>query len=182
MRASVLSHNYYVTRNTFSMSLMRTFKDEDWPATWRILEPVFRAGESYPYSPDITEKNAYKAWIETPSATYVAIDEGNEIIGTYYIRPNQPALGSHVCNCGYIVSEDARGKGTASEMCEHSQHEAIRLGFKSMQYNLVVSTNKIAVHIWKKNGFELIGTLPGAFQHRQLGFVDAFVMYKELKT
>ena len=164
------------------MNMIRSFEIRDWASTWRIMEPVFRAGESYPFSPDITEEDAYKVWIEVPSATYVAVDEGNEILGTYYVKPNQPALGAHVCNCGYIVSENSRGKGIASEMCEHSQREAITLGFKSMQYNLVVSTNVIAIHLWKRHGFEVVGTLPEAFRHPQLGFVDALVMYKKLKA
>jgi len=165
-----------------TIDMIRSFENRDWAATWRIMEPVFRTGETYPFSPEITEEGAYEVWIEVPSATYVAVDERNEILGTYYIKPNQPALGAHVCNCGYIVSESARGKGIASEMCEHSQREAIALGFRSMQYNLVVSTNKAAVHLWKKQGFEVVGALPEAFRHPRLGYVDALVMYKKLRT
>ena len=106
--------------------------------------------------------------------------EYDEVLGTYYIKPNQPDLGGHVCNCGYIVSENARGKGIASEMCEHSQHEAVRRGFRSMQYNLVVTTNEGAIRLWKRHGFEVVGTLSEAFRHPQLGYVDAHVMYKKL--
>jgi len=164
------------------MLKIRPFAETDWVATWRIIEPVFRAGETYVFSPDITEEEAYRVWVEMPSATFVAVDDSNEILGTYYIKPNQPALGDHVCNCGYIVSENARGKGVASEMCEHSQREAVTRGFRSMQYNLIVSTNEGAVRLWKKHGFDLIGTLPEAFRHPQLGYVDAYVMYKKLKT
>jgi ribosomal protein S18 acetylase RimI-like enzyme len=87
-----------------------------------------------------------------------------------------------VCNCGYIVGENARGKGLASLMCEHSQREAIRQGFRAMQYNLVVSTNEAAVRLWRKLGFVIVGTLPGAFKHPRHGYVDAFVMYKQLET
>ena len=163
------------------MIKIRTFDEGDWPAIWRIIEPVFRAGETYAFSPDITENEAHKVWIELPSATYVAVDENSEILGTYFIKPNQPELGAHVCNCGYIVAENARGRGLASNMCKHSQLEAISLGFRSMQYNIVVSTNESAVRLWKRNGFEIIGTLPKAFRHMRLGFVDAFVMYKQLE-
>lgn len=116
-----------------------------------------------------------------PSATFVAVDEDDEVIGTYYIKPNQPALGAHVCNCGYIVAENARGHGVAAAMCEHSQREALSRDFRAMQYNLVVSTNEGAIRLWKRHGFEIIGTLPKAFRHLQLGFVDAFVMYKQLE-
>ena len=161
---------------------IRAFEEKDWPAVWRIIEPVFRAGETYSFSPDITEDEAHRIWVELPSATFVAVDENFEVLGTYFIKPNQPALGAHVCNCGYIVAERARGQGLASEMCKHSQREAISLGFRSMQYNLVVSTNEGAVHLWEKNGFKIVGTLPKAFRHMRLGFVDAYVMYKRLES
>jgi len=164
------------------MIKIRRFKKPDWLIVWPIIETVFRRGETYAFSPDITENEAHNVWIEAPTATFVAIDSDNEIVGTYYIKPNQPALGAHVCNCGYIVAEKAQGKGIASIMCQHSQQEALSLGFKSMQYNLVVSTNENAIRLWKKHGFEIIGTLPSAFNHQKLGLVDAFVMYKQLKN
>ena len=164
------------------MIKIRPLEEKHWAATWQIIEPTFRAGETYVFSPDITEAEAHRIWVELPSATFIAVGEDNVILGTYYIKPNQPALGAHVCNCGYIVAENARGKGIASEMCAHSQREAIMRGFRAMQYNLVVSTNEGAVRLWKKHGFEVVGTLPKAFRHPRLGFVDALVMYKLLET
>ena len=159
---------------------IRKYQESDWDQVWPILEKVFRAGETYAYSPDISEEEAHKVWVELPQQTFVAVDNINSILGAYYIKPNQPGLGSHVCNCGYIVSEDARGKGVASKMCIHSQAEAIKLGFKAMQYNLVVSSNKGAIYLWKKLGFQVIGTLPKSFNSKSAGYVDALVMYKEL--
>lgn len=161
---------------------IRPYEPTDWPAIWRIIEPVFRAGETYPYSPEITEAEAHKVWIEMPAQTFVAVHEHKGIQGTYYIKPNQPELGAHVCNCGYIVAHNARGTGIASAMCQHSQDAAVEMGFQAMQYNLVVSTNTGAVRIWQRHGFETIGTLPKAFRHLQLGLVDAFVMYKQLSV
>lgn len=108
------------------------------------------------------------------------MDEDNNVLGTYFIKLNHPALGAHVSNCGYIVAEKARSKGIASEMCKHAQREAMSRDFRSMQYNLVVSTNEDAVRVWKRHGLEVIGVLPESFRHSQLGFVDAFVMYKQL--
>ena len=161
---------------------IRPYKEQDWPYVWRIIEPVFRAGETYPYSPEISEKEACQAWIEVPAATFVAVDVNEVILGSYYIKPNQPGLGAHVCNCGYITAGEARDRGIASAMCVHSQGEAVDRGFRAMQYNLVVSTNEGAINLWKRHGFEVIGRLPQAFQHTQLGFVDAFVMYKILSS
>ena len=156
------------------------FEEKAWPALWQIIQPVFRAGKTYAFSPDITEDEAHRVWIDMPEATFVAKDDNNRLVGTYYIKPNQPALGAHVCNCGYIVAETARGKGIASEMCTHSQREAVGRGFRAMQYNLVVSTNTGAVRLWKRHGFEVVGTLSEAFRHPRHGFVDAYVMYKIL--
>ena len=162
------------------MITIRPLAAEDWAAAWQIIEPVFRAGETYAFAPDITEAEAHKVWVKIPAATFIAEDEQKRILGTYYIKPNQPALGAHVCNCGYMVAEQARNRGIASEMCKHSQVEAVARGFRAMQYNLVVATNKAAVSLWQKHGFEVIGTLPKAFRHQRIGFVDALVMYKQL--
>lgn len=164
---------------SFGMTI-RPYRDQDWPLVWKIIKPVFRAGETYAFSPDITEEEARQVWIEKPEITFVAIEGDENILGTYYIKPNQPTLGAHVCNCGYIVAEQARGRGIASAMCEHSQREAATRGYRAMQYNLVVSTNDVAVQLWKRHGFEIIGTLPKSFRHARLGYVDAHLMYKQL--
>jgi ribosomal protein S18 acetylase RimI-like enzyme len=162
------------------MTTIRPFEKSDWAATWAVLEPVFQAGDTYSFAPNISETEAFKAWVEIPAATFVVEDDSGQILGTYYIKANQPGQGAHVCNCGYVVAEAARGQGIASAMCEHSQGEAVRRGFRSMQFNLVVSTNAGAVRLWKKLGFEIVGTVPEAFRHPTKGFVEAYVMYKKL--
>ena len=150
-----------------------------WPAVWAILEPVFRAGETYPQATDTREAEAKAYWMQPPLKSYVAVQDGT-VLGVFYIKPNQPALGAHVCNCGYAVSLTARGQGVGGMMCDWSQTEARRLGYLAMQYNLVVSTNEVAVALWQRHGFAIVGRLTKAFQHKRLGLVDAFVMYKEL--
>jgi L-amino acid N-acyltransferase YncA len=162
------------------MIKIRKFEEKDWANVWPIIETVFRKGETYPHQMETTEEEARHAWIDIPTATYVALSDKEEVIGTYYVKPNQPGLGSHVCNCGYMVAENAYGKGIGSAMCRHSQREAKKLGFKSMQFNLVVSTNERSLRLWEKHGFETVGVLPRAFNHKQKGYVDALVMYKQL--
>lgn len=159
---------------------IRPFKDSDWPQVWQILKPVFRAGDTYAFDPGITESKAREIWVKSPAATWVAVAEGGEFLGTYYIKANQGGGGKHVCNCGYVVDSKARGQGVASLMCEHSQAEAISMDFRAMQYNFVVSTNGGAVRLWQRHGFDIVGTLTNAFRHPTKGYVDAFVMYKEL--
>jgi ribosomal protein S18 acetylase RimI-like enzyme len=158
---------------------IREYREADWPFIWPILEAIIRRGDSYAFSPDMTEAETHRIWIESTSAVFVAAIDG-EIVGTYYFKPNQPCLGDHICTGGYAVSEQARRKGVASAMCEHSQQAAIARGFRAMQYNFVVSTNDSAVRLWKKHGFEVIGTIPEAFRHPTQSFVDVFIMYKKL--
>lgn len=161
--------------------VIRPYTREDWAGVWAMLEPVFRAGETYPFPPDISADAAREAWTNSPKVVFVAVDEATgQLLGTYYIKPNADGPGSHVCNCGYVVAAQARGRGVASRMCEHSQAQATSRGYRAMQYNLVVSTNEGAVRLWKKMGFDIVGTLPEAFRHPRWGFVDAHVMYKIL--
>lgn len=162
------------------MSSIRPFREADWSAVWSILEPVFRAGETYAFSPRITEAEARQVWIDHPQATYVAEDDAGQLAGTYYIKPNQPELGAHVCNCGYAVAENARGQGLGSRMCVHSLDVARDLGFRAMQYNLVAATNEGAIRVWEKHGFTVVGRLPGAFRHAGREYVDALIMHQWL--
>jgi RimJ/RimL family protein N-acetyltransferase len=159
---------------------VRQYRDSDWSAVLAIVRAALLTGDTYALAPESTDADIHRAWIELPTKTFVAYDTPGLLLGTYFIKPNQPGLGSHVCNCGYIVAAAARGRGVASRMCEHSQAEAIAMGFRAMQFNLVVATNERAVRLWERLGFAVVGRLPGAFQHRQFGYVDALVMYKSL--
>ena len=159
--------------------MIRLAETTDWPALWPILREAFSTGDTYPFPPDIKEDDACTAWIDLPDATFVAAEDG-AVLGTYYLKTNQPGLGSHICNAGYIVSKAARRRGLGRALCAHSMEEARRRGFRAMQFNLVVSNNEGAVRLWKDMGFAVIGTVPGGFKHADHGYVDAYIMYQEL--
>jgi L-amino acid N-acyltransferase YncA len=153
---------------------------EDFDNIWEIFHAVVSRGDTYTFDPAISKEEARAIWMSPQAWTYVATIDGGEVIGTYFMRANQPGLGSHVVNAGYMVKPEAQGRGIGRAMCEHSLAEARALGFLAMQYNIVVSTNEAAVALWKKMGFQIVGTLPKAFRHRELGLVDAFVMHRFL--
>lgn len=158
---------------------IREARAGDWPALWPILRGIIRAGETYAIDPELSEAGVQALWMEMPTATFVA-EQGGRILGTYYIKTNQPGGGAHVCNCGYMVGEAARGQGVAQAMCLHSQDAAKALGYRAMQFNLVLSTNTGAIRLWERLGYETVGRLPKAFDHPQAGLIDALVMYKWL--
>lgn len=158
---------------------IREATKSDWQSIWPIFSEIVSAGETYAYDPEISAEQAQKIWLEAPRKVFIFEEEG-KVLGTYYLKTNQAGPGDHVCNCGYMVSSTARGKGLATSMCEHSQQIAIDLGYKAMQFNFVASSNEGAVRLWSKLGFDTVGCLPKAFNHPKLGYVDALVMYKWL--
>ena len=161
--------------------MIREITKSDFESFWRTFSTVIQAQETYAFEPNMTLEQAFNLWCETPLKAYVFV-ENNVVLGTYYIKPNAMGPSSHICNCGYMVSNEARGKGIARLMCEHSQEKAIEFGFDAMQFNSVVSTNEVAVRLWEKLGFSIIGTIPKAYKHAQLGLVDSYIMYKWLRT
>jgi ribosomal protein S18 acetylase RimI-like enzyme len=167
---------------------IRAATDSDRDAIWRIFQEVIATGETYPIDPKISRGDALAYWFQRDAHVYVAeLDRLNrssskqpQVVGSYMLRPNQAGNGAHVANAAFIVAKDARGEGIGRAMGEHCLNEARRLGFRAMQFNFVVSTNKSAVKLWQGLGMKIVGTLPGAFRHPTRGYVDVYIMYQEL--
>ncbi len=158
---------------------IRPAEPRDAVAIAAIIMPTIREGTTYALAPDMGEADALRYWLGPDKETFVA-EENGQIVGTYYIRPNQDGGGRHVCNCGYMTSPAATGRGIARQMCQHSLNHARSRGYRAMQFNFVVSSNTRAVGLWQSLGFEIVGRLPGAFHHPSKGYIDAFVMYQML--
>jgi GNAT superfamily N-acetyltransferase len=158
---------------------IREIQPGEFDRAWPIFRAVIAAGDTYSYPPDLDCEQARAMWTTPPSRCFVA-ERAGEILGLYMLRPNQPGLGDHVANAGYMVSAHARGQGIASAMCEHSLDEARRSGFSAMQYNFVVSSNEGAVRLWQRHGFAIVGCVPGAFRHATRGPTDIYVMHRAI--
>lgn len=158
---------------------IRRATDADFDGLWEVFHEVVSGGDTYTYDPATTKEEARALWMGEGKATYVAILDG-EVVGTYLLKANQPGLGSHVANAGYMVRRSAAGRGVGRAMCEHSLEEARQQGFQAMQFNAVVSTNAPAVALWQKMGFRIVGTVPKAFRHSRAGLVDLYVMHRFL--
>ena len=161
------------------MPEIRPATNEDRDAIWKIFRAVFGPGETYAVDPHMSREEALAYWFRPGTHTYVA-EQNRHVVGTCILKPNQAGPGSHVANAAFMVAPDSRGQGIGRAMGEHCLSEARRLGFRAMQFNFVVSTNTSAIHLWERLGFRIVGTLPGAFQHPQKGYVDVYVMYRSL--
>lgn len=159
--------------------VIRLAQDADFDGIWEIFHAVVSKGDTYTYDPETTQEGARTLWMAPGIATYVALLDG-EVVGTYILKANQPGLGSHVANAGYMVHPERAGRGIGRALCAHSLDEARRAGFLAMQFNAVVSTNEAAVALWQKMGFDIVGTVPKAFRHRQPGLVDLYIMHRFL--
>ncbi len=159
---------------------IRAAEEGDWPAIWAIIEPIIREGETLAVDRESDEDVGRAYWMAPGKSVFVALDEAGGIVGSYTLRANSTGPAAHVANAGYAVRGDQRGKGIAQLLCRHSLETARAQGYRAMQFNLVVSTNERAVRLWQHMGFAIVGTLPGAFRHPRLGYVDAYVMFQSL--
>jgi len=161
--------------------MIREMTKSDFESFWSTFSAIIQAQETYALDPEMSLEQAFTLWCRIPSKTYVFV-ENNVVLGSYFLKPNAMGPSSHICNCGYMVSNEQSGKGIARKMCEHSQKQAVELGFEAMQFNNVISTNQVAVQLWESLGFTIIGKIPRGYKHGRLGYVDSYVMYKWLKN
>jgi GNAT superfamily N-acetyltransferase len=158
---------------------IRKAQQEDYEAIWEVFSAVIKTGDTYVFDPATPYLGLQKYWLAEGIDTFVAIDN-EQVVGTYFIKPNQIDLGNHIANCGYMVHPRHHGKGIGRSLCEHSIAFAKEKNYVGIQFNIVVSTNTVAVRLWQKCGFQIIGTTPKGFRHQTLGLVDTYIMYKSL--
>lgn len=163
------------------MVVVRPIEDADWPVFFPVFQGIVAAGESYAYPLDLTAAQASALWVEgPPGITVVAVDEAGAVLGSAKTGPNRPARGSHVATASFMVSPSARGRGVGRLLGEWVLTWAREQGYAAMQFNAVVETNVAAVALWKDLGFQVIGTVPEAFESRTHGRVGLHVMHRYL--
>jgi ribosomal protein S18 acetylase RimI-like enzyme len=151
----------------------------DLEAMWTIFQPLLANGDAFPFGPGFDQAAFRQHWFGSHAA-YVA-EGGGELLGMYKMGANYPDHGAHVASATYAVAAGAQGKGIGRALVMHSLRQAHKEGFLAMQFNYVVSTNAAAMALYRKLGFNIAGTLPQAFRHRQLGLVDACVLHRFLE-
>jgi len=159
---------------------IRPFSEMDWRQAWPVVRDIVRAADTYAWDPAMTEAEARAIWIEKPPGlTVVALDD-ERILGSAKMGPNRPGPGSHVATASFMVAAEARGRGVGTALCRYALDWARGRGFAGMQFNAVAESNRGAIEIYRRLGFDIVGTVPGAFAHPTLGRVGLHVMYRSL--
>jgi L-amino acid N-acyltransferase YncA len=159
---------------------IRPFTETDWPEVWPIVQKIVRAADTFAYDPAMTEAEARAIWIESPPGLTVVMIEGERILGSAKMGPNRPGPGSHVATASFMVAAEARGRGVGTALCRYALDWARERGYAGMQFNAVAESNSAAIEIYRRLGFHIVGTVPGAFAHPTRGRVGLHVMYRAL--
>jgi L-amino acid N-acyltransferase YncA len=159
---------------------IRPATDDDWPRIWPFFDAIVRAGETYAFPDDLISEQARDLWMEHPPGLTVVLEEDGLILGSAKMGPNRPARGDHIGTASFMVDPAASGRGVGRALASYVVEWHRDQGYAGIQFNAVVETNLAAVHLWRSLGFEVIGTVPGAFRSRSHGPVGLHVMFLPL--
>lgn len=159
--------------------IVRPFEKEDEAALYEIFQEVVDSGIQFPY--ESSSKEEFKHQFFSPdSQVFVCLSPTNELIGGFYLKGNYSGRSDHIANAAYMLKKSARGKGIGTQLVKASLQLAKERGFAAMQYNMVLSQNQIAVKLYHKLGFKIVGTIPNAVRNPDGSYQDGFVMYKKI--
>jgi len=164
---------------------IRRATDDDWPRIWPFFHATVLAGETYAYPQDLTSEQGRALWLEPPPGLAVVLEEdlpgtGPTVLGSAKMGPNRPGHGDHIGTASFMVAPEARGRGVGRALGEHVVQWHRDHGYRGIQFNAVVETNTAAIALWQSLGFDVVGTVPGAFRSPAHGYVGLHVMFLPL--
>ncbi len=160
---------------------IRQARLEDFEEIYAIFCRVLTEGKTYSYTlEEMTPERSLAYWISAPGTHCFVADVGGKVAGVAAVRPNRTGRAHHVANASFMVHPEFRRLGIARALGKKALSHAKKEGYKAMQFNFVVSINKIAIDLWKSLGFSIVGTLPKGFKHASKGLVDVYIMHRFL--
>lgn len=159
---------------------IRPATDDDWREIWPFFQATVEAGETYAYPSGLSSDEGRALWMESAPGQTVVLVEGSTVLGSAKMGPNRPGNGDHIGTASFMVAPEARGRGVGRRLGEYVVAWHRDAGFRGIQFNAVVETNTAAVALWQSLGFDIVGTVPGAFRSPTQGYVGLHVMFLRL--
>lgn len=154
---------------------VRQFKKEDVKEMTGIWNQVVDEANAFPQEKQFSFEEA-EAFFRGQSHTAVAEADG-KIVGFYILHPNNVGRCGHLSNASYAVSRCARGQHIGEQLVRNCMEKAKELGFKVLQFNAVVATNKGAIRLYDRLGFQRLGTVPGGYRLADGSYEDIILFY-----
>ena len=158
---------------------LRLFDANDEEQLHQIFREVVDSGSQFPYECSSIEEFR-RQFFNPQGQVYVCHNIDGEVIGGFYLRLNFSGRSSHIANAAYMIRSSCRGKGVGSLLIKASLHLAKDQGFRAIQFNMVLSQNILAVKLYQKLGFDIVGVLPEAVRNPDGSYQDGYVMYRKL--
>lgn len=159
---------------------IRPATDADWPRIYPFYAHVVAEGRTYAFPPGQTLEQARPWWMESPPGRTVVAVHDDVVVGSAKYGPNRPGRGAHVATASFLVDPAHQGRGVGRALGQHVLDRCRAEGYRAVQFNAVVETNVRAVGLWHSLGFEVVGTVPEAFDHPEDGLVGLHVMHQRL--
>lgn len=158
------------------MITVRKFEQKDLPKMARIWNQVVEEGVAFPQKENLTVNDA-KDFFEAQTVSAVAVNGLGEVKGLFILHPNNVGRVGHICNASFAVDENCHGEHIGETLVKACLEEAIKSGFRIMQFNAVVASNVHALHLYERLGFTDLGIIPGGFENRSGDYEDIHIMY-----
>lgn len=144
--------------------IVRPYVPEDLPRMIAIWNEVVQEGIAFPQEEPLSEETG-AAFFAGQSLSAVAEEDG-EVFGLYILHPNNGGRCGHIANASYAVASGSRGRHIGEKLVADSLESARALGFRVLQFNAVVESNRSARHLYERLGFVQLGVIPGGFRRK----------------
>ncbi|MBS0624850.1 MAG: bifunctional helix-turn-helix transcriptional regulator/GNAT family N-acetyltransferase [Verrucomicrobia bacterium] len=158
---------------------LRLFAEGDEERLYEIFREVVDSGNQFPYESNSIQE-FHRQFFGPNSQVYVVHSSGGEILGGFFIKPNFSGRSDHIANAAYMIKSTHRGQGIGTLLAKASLEIAKELGFQAMQFNMVFSQNFVALKLYQKLGFNIVGTIPSAIRNPDGNYQTGYVLHREL--
>ncbi len=159
---------------------IRKFERGDAQSAAEIWNEVVEDAAAFPQTEQLDEASAIDFFL-SQSYTGIAFDSvSEETVGLYILHPNNIGRCGHICNASYAVKRSMRGRRIGEKLVIHCMNQAKALGFRILQFNAVVASNKTALSLYEKLGFTKLGVIPGGFLNGNGEYEDIIPHYISL--